>query len=177
MNQSLTLLLNGSIHQSVFLDGTIYFFANVAPLALLGVWGVYILLYKKEPGFFLYNIFTLSIAWAISWGLKLLFLNPRPFLALVEITPLFSLGGNDSFPSGHATVFAALTVITFSYNKPFGFYCLVLTILMGVARVAAGVHYPFDIIAGFVFGVIVALILRNILLKRQASELVKTDVK
>lgn len=62
-----------------------------------------------------------------------------------------------SFPSGHAAFFFALSTVIFYYNKPLGICFFAASVLMGIARVTAGVHYPSDIIGGFIVGVLVAM--------------------
>jgi len=56
-----------------------------------------------------------------------------------------------SFPSDTATIFFALSAIVFFQNKKLGLLCILWNILtVGLSRVAFGIHYPSDIIAGFV---------------------------
>ncbi len=80
----------------------------------------------------------------------------RPFMAM-PVHQLIAEQGN-SFPSGHATVFFALSVIAFSFNEKLGFWFFAASVVMGIARVMAGVHYASDIIAGMIIGVVVAWI-------------------
>lgn len=54
---------------------------------------------------------------------------------------------DNSFPSDHATIGTAFLVglFLFGYKKSF-YYLLPLFILMFLARVIGGIHYPFDIL-------------------------------
>lgn len=80
----------------------------------------------------------------------------RPFVSM-GFPPLFPHEVSASFPSGHAVFFFALAVsLSFHYRK-LGIALLALSLLMGIARVAAGVHWPSDIVAGAFIGVIIAL--------------------
>ncbi len=77
--------------------------------------------------------------------------RPRPFLShdvlkLIEETSY-------SFPSRHATLFFALAFLAYSYNKKLGLVFFVSAIVMGIARVMVGVHYPSDILGGAVLGI------------------------
>jgi PAP2 superfamily. len=50
-----------------------------------------------------------------------------------------------------------LTAVTFFFSKKYGYLLLVLTVIIGVARVLAKVHTPLDIGAGWIFGIIGAV--------------------
>jgi undecaprenyl-diphosphatase len=69
------------------------------------------------------------------------------------VTPLFIHGGYNSFPSGHATFFASLALAMFFYHKKRGWYFLLSALIIGLARIISGVHYPIDIVAGYIIGV------------------------
>ena len=80
--------------------------------------------------------------------------RPRPFTDL----PVHNLFVDTawSFPSGHATFFFALSTAVYLYNKRWGTWFFVATVLMTVSRVIAGVHYPSDIVAGALIGIGIA---------------------
>lgn len=64
-----------------------------------------------------------------------------------------------SFPSDHATVsFAFVMWLFYWWFKKIFWYFLPFVIIMNVFRVIAGVHWPFDIIAGTILGVFSAYI-------------------
>lgn len=98
----------------------------------------------------------------ISSVLKTVFDRPRPDLpAVVEVFTA-------SFPSGHATVSAVvfLTVgvllaeaATRTWRKLFYLGIAVfLTLVVGVTRIYLGVHYPTDVLAGWMLGTAWALL-------------------
>ncbi|MGD0977168.1 MAG: phosphatase PAP2 family protein [Minisyncoccia bacterium] len=89
--------------------------------------------------------------------------HPRPF-AIYQVHQLVSESGN-SFPSGHASFFFALSMIIFYYNKRWGTAFFVGSIVMGVARVMAGVHYPSDILGGALIGIIVGYFTASLISK------------
>ena len=93
---------------------------------------------------------SVTLAYVVSVIMKNAFALPRPFLS--GTLPLFEYGGFNSFPSGHATLFAALTISMFFFHKVRGFWFLASAIVIGFARVIAGVHYPIDIFAGYCIG-------------------------
>lgn len=79
---------------------------------------------------------------------------PRPFAALPEVNPtlLFYPPQDPSFPSHLAAVESALAGIVLFYNRKAGIVMLVITVLAGLGRVYAGVHYPIDIVGGMALG-------------------------
>lgn len=59
-----------------------------------------------------------------------------------------------SFPSGHAARAALLAVLACSFNVPwFGLVLVIWAPLVSLARVAMGLHYLSDVIAGIIIGI------------------------
>lgn len=93
--------------------------------------------------------------------------RPRPYAAgVVERldvdTPLFStrgLGDNLSFPSGHAqATSAAIFSGALRGKKVWGWLIAVLYLLLVCAsRLYFGVHYPTDVLAGALYGFLIAI--------------------
>jgi undecaprenyl-diphosphatase len=68
------------------------------------------------------------------------------------VHPLVPHGADASFPSDHATAaFAIATAIWLRWRLA-GAVSLVLAAALAVARVAVGVHYPGDVVAGAILG-------------------------
>ena len=99
-----------------------------------------------------YSVAGILLAWGISYILKITLALPRPFLKFPEVVPIFLHGGFNSFPSGHATLFAALGVAIYLNHKKAGIFFMIAAFLIGFARVVAGVHFPIDILAGWFLG-------------------------
>ncbi|MFI0356327.1 phosphatase PAP2 family protein [Actinomadura sp. 9N407] len=64
--------------------------------------------------------------------------------------------GDWSFPSNHATIAAASAAVIVVAWRAMAPLVLPLAVLMAFSRVFVGVHYPHDVAAGFVIGVVVA---------------------
>ena len=82
--------------------------------------------------------------------------RPRPFIAH-HVHQLIS-ETEWSFPSGHAAFFFALAAAVYLYDKKWGMAFFAASVAMGIGRVAAGVHYPSDILGGMLIGAVVACV-------------------
>ncbi len=64
-----------------------------------------------------------------------------------------------SFPSNHsANIWVIALIIAYLYPNTKGYF-LFLAIMVSISRVYIGVHYPIDIIAGAIIGVLISLLL------------------
>ncbi|MEK7608008.1 MAG: phosphatase PAP2 family protein [Patescibacteria group bacterium] len=89
------------------------------------------------------------------------YLHPRPN-TLLGLPSLFA-ETSSSFPSGHAAFFFALATGIYFMNRRLGIALFALSFLMGIARVAAGVHWPLDIAGGLAVGMFSAYVIRILL--------------
>lgn len=75
--------------------------------------------------------------------------DPRPFV-VGHFQPWFGHSLDNGFPSDHALLGSFLGWAILRYNKLWGWVALSLAALIGLARVAAGVHHLEDIIGSFI---------------------------
>jgi undecaprenyl-diphosphatase len=91
-------------------------------------------------------------------GFFLLFIErARPFYTHLEIQILIPLPMREvfhSFPSGHTIFFFALATVIYMKDRKWGAFFYAVALVIGVSRVAVGVHYPTDILAGALLGII-----------------------
>jgi len=72
-----------------------------------------------------------------------------------------------SFPSDHATMSMAIAVATLLYGLRykkkgyvyFSVFLFAISLIMGYARISIGIHWPTDVIGGYVVGIFVPVIL------------------
>jgi undecaprenyl-diphosphatase len=84
----------------------------------------------------------------------------RPFVADPHGVHLFSAHAADpGFPSDHATAAFAIAVAILLRKRGWGIAALVAATVLAIGRVALGVHYPSDVLAGAALGSAAALAL------------------
>lgn len=88
----------------------------------------------------------------------------RPSDALPDIHLLLAPSSDPSFPSDHATASFAIALGLSLALPRLGALLLVEALLLGVARVAVGLHYPTDILAGFLIALAAVALSQGILL-------------
>ena len=100
--------------------------------------------------------FLLLISGSLNYILKLVFHGPRPYwvdrsVRAYTSKPTFGI------PSGHAQVSTSVwSGLAYSFNKPWVWLTAGLAVfLIGFSRLYNGVHFPTDILTGWVIGALV----------------------
>lgn len=85
--------------------------------------------------------------------------RPRPFSALAVQLLVAHPERGDSFPSDHAALSSAVAIALWrGGERVWGPIALVMAVVIGVARIMVGVHYPSDIVGGLVVGLVCAVV-------------------
>jgi undecaprenyl-diphosphatase len=84
--------------------------------------------------------------------------RPRITDSLVIIGPTFR-GSYDSFPSGHTAMAFCLACILSHYFPAYRIPFYLFAILEGLARIDGTSHFPSDVLAGAIVGIVIAKVL------------------
>lgn len=81
--------------------------------------------------------------------------RPRPCHTLEQIEVRVGCGSGYSFTSSHATSHMALAVFWFQLFTSWGrhrWWLIAWAVIIGFAQIFVGVHYPLDVLSGFIVG-------------------------
>lgn len=136
--------------RSSFLDAVGVFLAEY--LTYLLIIGIVVWIFSrptKKAVFSAFSLISLSVLFSrgiITEAISFFYKSPRPFMVL-GFEPLI-FNGNQSFPSGHTALLFAFAFSIFYINKKLGIWLGVAGLLVGLARIYVGVHWPIDILGG-----------------------------
>ncbi|MCF1634774.1 phosphatase PAP2 family protein [Streptococcus gallolyticus subsp. gallolyticus] len=84
---------------------------------------------------------------------------PRPY-EIWNITPLILKNTKgQSMPSRHVFSATIISMAILRLNLILGIFFLILSLVIALCRVLGGVHYPRDVMAGFLVGIVCGLLL------------------
>ena len=106
-------------------------------------------------------IIALPLTYVVSKILGYFYYDPRPFVQN-HFLPLIPHDPDNGFPSDHAILVGAISSVWFYFNKRLSFILWVIAILVGVSRIAVGIHHPVDIIGGFIIAILCTVISQKI---------------
>ena len=105
---------------------------------------------KRKVGFM--ALLSMAIcALIVNVLLKNMVARIRPYEILSDLSILVNKQSDYSFPSGHTTAsFASAWIYFKRLDKPLGIMAMILATAIAFSRLYVGVHYPSDVLAGFV---------------------------
>ncbi len=159
MNYILFQLINSWAGQNPLLDKLMVFAADKFGYVLIASLGVFLWFERKKyrPMVILALVSAFVSRFIFVVIIRYFYHHPRPFVVLQSVHLLLPKENEYSFPSGHAAFYFALAMAVWLYNKKYGWLYLTAACLMGFARIYGGVHWPYDIVAGAVLGILTAV--------------------
>lgn len=136
-------------------------------ITLLGLWFVgndRMTRQKHQIGVFV-ALGSMGLSSLTVYILNLIYFRPRPFVDH-DVTLLFYQPTDSSFPSNPVAATFSIAIAVWVVNRQVGTVLIFGSALYGLSRVLAGVHYPLDVVAGALIGVVITILvfkLRNLL--------------
>ncbi|KFA59341.1 hypothetical protein A9G34_00560 [Gilliamella sp. Choc4-2] len=164
INIQLFLLINASEHASkIFINFAIFCASYLIYFPII-ILGVYWLIKPISRQLIIKIIIGLMLALWITFVIRYLFYSPRPFEMEIGTNYLHH-GKNSSLPSQHAVfVWTISLTILFNYKQQFRallYLCVGVALLVCWSRVYLGIHWPLDIIIGFIVSILSAYFVRK----------------
>jgi len=162
---------NNLIKDNFWVKVVVFILAKYFIYFFFAVIGYMWFIYKKGQGeeehkakrAVIYTMLSLAWAFLIDQIINLVFVRNRPIVSHpLEVKQLSVTVDPTSFPSSHSIfVFAIAASFYLAGYKKLGMVMYILAAIIGLSRIAAGVHYPSDIIAGSIFGIFAAWLVQR----------------
>lgn len=156
-------LVNDFAHHSSFLDFLGIFFASYLQYILVAGFLIIACLensWQRRVQSIAAGFLSALIGRGIIAPIFYFFIDrQRPFVIFPDITSLITHGATNAFPSGHAMVFFGLAIVMYLLGGNFrtwSYIYAIFALLIGIARIFVGVHYPLDIVGGLLVGTLSA---------------------
>jgi membrane-associated phospholipid phosphatase len=123
---------------------------------------------KKWTRIFVSMLIALAIAGLAGRVIKISTGRARPSVKIEQGWNGLRLSGSKyhSFPSGHVIASTAFFAVLLFANRRIGLPCLVIPIVIGSSRIYGGAHYLSDVVCAAVLGIVCALFVWRIALRR-----------
>ena len=93
-------------------------------------------------------VIPVGVATIISEAISKFYVRQRPFAVMSDIKLLVPHSADGGMPSHHMVFMASAALMVYLSNKRLGVILIGLSLISGVARISAGIHYPSDVLAG-----------------------------
>lgn len=148
---------------------TLIIFCAQYLIYLLGLGFAGFLVWRFSYDKLIVSVVSLPLAYGVAKLAGHFYSHMQPF-AVQGVTPLIPHAIDNTFPSDHMLLAAVFASLVFAYNRTLGILFWAGALAVGAARVAALLHYPVDIAASAVIGIVVVALVyaatSKILVKR-----------
>lgn len=158
--------------RTAWLDVFVPFYSSLGNGGMLWIAMAVVLLFSKRYRYVgVAMLCGLALGWLVGNSLlKPLIARPRPCWLDPSMALLISTPQDYSFPSGHTlSSTIAATVLWQSGNRLLGGGGVALAVLMALSRLYLYVHFPSDILAGVVLGILIGVVVSYFCYKKDQN--------
>jgi len=115
----------------------------------------------------IFAVITLPVAYIVAKIASLLYYDPRPFVVgppAGGFTPLVAHIADNGFPSDHTLLSSTAAAVIYYFDKKTGTVLFALALLVGIARVLAGVHHVIDVAGSFMIAIAIPFFIYKLIL-------------
>jgi len=165
MDWSILHALNDFLYHHDGVEDPLLFYVNVSEALFIATLGVIFLVASGSRNLAwrrsaVAAVLSAGLALGVGKVISELVDRARPFVIDSDGVHLFSTHAADpSFPSDHATAAFAIATAIVLRRRRWGIAALIAASVLSVGRVALGVHFPSDVLAGAALGSASALVL------------------
>lgn len=147
--------IQNNMHEAI-LDKLMIIFTKLGNGGLIWIAiSILLIISKKHKKAGVVTLVAIVIGAILGEGIiKHIIQRPRPFIEVNSIHLLVSKPKSFSFPSGHTTAAFAAAVVLSKYFRKYRVQFFVLAFLIAFSRMYLYVHYPTDVLAGFILGIV-----------------------
>lgn len=131
------------------------------------------LIWRKKIGAFLCALLAMGFAGLVNLIVLFFWQRPWAFMTYAKLiipNAAASYLDNSAFPSSHTYIAFAIATSVFLYgHKKLGPILYILAIFVALGRVGVGLHYPSDVIAGAILGILSGIIVYYIVRKYEQA--------
>lgn len=152
--------INGIGKEIEFLNTPIALFSQWS-LLLLAIYMIYELISgvtnrnMEKQKTMIIAVLSLVVTFIMCRLLGMIHYNEQPFAELEQVNQLVFKDVNNSFPSDHTALFFSVIFAFYFCNKASAKW-LIVPFAIAFSRVYVGVHYPYDVIAAGIVGIVSA---------------------